>query len=186
MNSFKTLLIFASGAAIGSVVTWKLVKDRYEQLAQEEIDSVKEVFSRRMNEPVEKEDDEQTFTKEEVTMYTNKLEECGYTNYSDISKKEEKKPVKPYVISPEEYGELDDYQQISLTYFSDGVLADELDDPIEDVEDIVGFDSLNHFGEYEDDSVFVRNDRLKIDYEILMVCSKYSDVRNKRPHNTEV
>ena len=28
------------------------------------------------------------------------------------------------------------------------------------MDEIVGKESLNHFGEYEDDSVFVRNDRL--------------------------
>lgn len=35
------LLIFGIGAAIGSVVTWKLVKTKYERIADEEIESVK-------------------------------------------------------------------------------------------------------------------------------------------------
>lgn len=34
-------IMFAVGAAVGSAVTWKLVKTKYEQIAQEEIDSVK-------------------------------------------------------------------------------------------------------------------------------------------------
>ena len=37
------ILIFSVGAAIGSVITWKLVKTKYERIAQEEIDSGKEV-----------------------------------------------------------------------------------------------------------------------------------------------
>ena len=41
-------------------------------------------------------------------------------------------------------------------------------------DDVVGMESLTHFGEYEDDSVFVRNDRLKCDYEILMDERTYS------------
>ena len=45
MNStLSKVLIFAAGAAIGSAVTWKLIKEKYERIAQEEIDSVKEVF----------------------------------------------------------------------------------------------------------------------------------------------
>ena len=32
-SSIKNLFIFAVGAAIGSTVTWKLVKDKYERLA---------------------------------------------------------------------------------------------------------------------------------------------------------
>ena len=43
---FKNVLIFAAGAAIGSAVTWKLIKTKYEQIANEEIESVKEFFGR--------------------------------------------------------------------------------------------------------------------------------------------
>ena len=43
-------LAFIIGTVTGSIVTWYLLKDQYEALAQEEIDSVKEVFSRREQE----------------------------------------------------------------------------------------------------------------------------------------
>ena len=43
-NALINLAMLAVGAAIGSAVTWKLVKTKYEQLAQEEIDSVKQIF----------------------------------------------------------------------------------------------------------------------------------------------
>ena len=36
-SSIKNLFIFAVGATIGSAVTWQLVKDKYESLANEEI-----------------------------------------------------------------------------------------------------------------------------------------------------
>ena len=39
---FINVLVFAAGAAIGSAVTWKVVKTKYERFAQEEIESVKE------------------------------------------------------------------------------------------------------------------------------------------------
>ena len=45
-----------------------------------------------------------------------------------------------------------------------------------DVENTIGIDSLNHFGEYEEDSVFVRNDIKKCDYEILLDESIYTGV----------
>ena len=56
---------------------------------------------------------------------------------------------------------------------------------VDDVEEIVGEESLTHFGEYEDDSVFVRNDRLKCDYEILLDQRNYSDVTKTMPHRVE-
>ena len=47
-NKLISIGAFVVGAAIGSVVTWKIVKTKYEQFAQEQIDSVKEVFARRI------------------------------------------------------------------------------------------------------------------------------------------
>lgn len=94
--------------------------------------------------------------------------------------------MKPYVISPEEFGEFEDYERISLSYYADQILADEDDEKVEDVDNVVGLESLAHFGEFEDDSVFVRNDRLKCDYEILLDQRTYSDVIKQRPHQTEV
>ena len=82
----------------------------------------------------------------------------------------------PYVISPEEFGDIEEYDTISLTYYADQVLTDDCDEVIGNVDDIVGIDSLDHFGEYEDDSVFVRNDRLRTDYEILQDTRNYFDI----------
>lgn len=48
MNSKRwVLLAFIAGAGIGSVCTWQLLKRKYEQIAQEEIDSVKSGLCRK-------------------------------------------------------------------------------------------------------------------------------------------
>ena len=47
-------------------------------------------------------------------------------------------------------------------------------------EDIVG-DALNHFGEYEEDSVFVRSDPKRCDYEILRDLRSYAEFRSTLP-----
>ena len=52
-------------------------------------------------------------------------------------------------------------------YKSAKMVFDEVDDVIYDWENTVGEDFSDHFGEYEEDSVFVKNDRLKCYYEIL-------------------
>ena len=131
---------------------------------------------------------EQAREKPDIATYANILKENGYRDYSNAEsqKKPEKHPVeieedKPYVISPDSFGEMDDYNCISLTYYADGVLADEDDEVVDDVDATVGSDALNHFGEYEDDSVFVRNDSRKCDYEILLDTRNYADVVKKKP-----
>ena len=82
----------------------------------------------------------------------------------------------PYVIPPEEFGEIEEYDTESLTYYQDGVLTDQDDSIIDNIDELIGEDSLTHFGEFEDDSVFVRNDKLRCDYEILRDLRNYSDV----------
>ena len=47
--NMKNFFTFVTGLVIGSVVTYVVVKDKFEKIAQEEIDSVKEVFGRRIN-----------------------------------------------------------------------------------------------------------------------------------------
>lgn len=207
-NKITSFMMFIFGTAVGSVVTWQYIKKKYEQIAQEEIDSVKETFSKLKVKNNDSEDNNNVRTiverakdKPSVMEYTAKLRKQGYTNYSDTdslsedsndSEEEEvdenminDKPLIPYVISPDEFGEFYDYETISLTYYADQVLADDDDELVEDIEETVGFESLNAFGEYEDDSVFVRNDRLKCDYEILLDQRKYSDVIKRKPHEVK-
>lgn len=90
----------------------------------------------------------------------------------------------PYVISPEEFGEMNDYEKISLTYYANGILADENDEVIDDIEETVG-DALEHFGEYEDDSVFVRNEENMCDYEILFDQRNFSEITGVTPFHME-
>lgn len=192
MKNSVGFFIFAVGAVIGSTATWYYAKKHYEQIAQEEIDSVKEKFS-AAKEPVVKNEKGTFKTKEKpsIAEYAKQLSQEGYTNYSnaetldeEIEKKIEVTEI-PFVIPPAEFGDLEDegYDKANLTYYADGVLADEEDEIVDDVEGTVGEDSLNHFGEYEDDSVHVRNHRLKTDYEILLSQREYyTDVLEEKPY----
>lgn len=190
-NGAKTFVIFSIGAICGAATSWRYAKKKYEEIAQEEIDSVKEVFSNRPNvENSQKFEDSRekaalAKNKPDIVDYAALAKRQGYTDYSNTTVKEKpSKMDRPYVISPEEFGEFDEYESVSLVYYDDQVLADENDELVEDVEDTIGFDSLARFGEYEDDSVFVRNDRLRCDYEILRDQRRYSDVVGG-PHQTE-
>jgi len=82
-----------------------------------------------------------------------------------------------YVISPEEFSE-SELPSESLTYWADGIVTDEANCVMDedDIEETIGSDALNHFGEYEDDSVFVRNETLDKEYEILMDTRRFGDV----------
>lgn len=172
------VIAFVLGAGLASAVTWRYFKQKYEKIAQKEIDSVKETFSKR-----QKADAGKSEEKAEAEEYAAVLQKEGYIDYADAHNREKKEPAAetPYVISPDEFGEFDEYERITLTYYADQLLADEDDELVEDIDKTVGFESFNHFGEYEEDAVFVRNDGLCCDYEILLDERNYMDIIKQRP-----
>lgn len=197
MNKAFGIVIFVAGAGIGSAATWVFAKKKYSKISKDEIESVKRAFANKKEVLIKKENDTndiidskkeddstinaaKALKKSSIIDYSSVLKRENYIDYSK-SEKDDKKLGKecPYVISPDEFGEFDDYEKVSLTYYSDKVLTDDNDDIIDDVEAVVGLDSLDHFGEYEDDSVFVRNDQRMCDYEILLDERTYSDAMKK-------
>lgn len=195
MNKLSNALIFLCGCVVGVAATYQYFNKKYEEDIAEDRESMRQAIANIKSEEMEESVKAAEAAKEkpELSEYAAKLQESGYTNYSSISSGKPDEPEqqdkeeldKPYVISPDDFGEFDYYNQISLTYYADGVLT-EGDDIIEDVDDIVGEDSLTHFGEYEDDAVHVRNDRLKCDYEILWDNRNYSDVVKSKPRPVEL
>lgn len=185
MNS-KVAFIIGSvvGVGIGVAGTYSYFKDKYEKLAEEDFNS-RRVFDEDKKEEsvepiVEKTADSRTVDKPSIAECAAILQREGYVNYSDMQNKKQKQEIavdRPYVIQPSDFGEFDDYEKISLTYTADGVLLDDMNEIVDDIEETVGEDSLEHFGEYEDDSVYVRNDAKKCDYEILLDQRNYIERR---------
>lgn len=191
----KNLLCFVTGAAIGSLVTWKLIEKKYKDLADEEIESVIETFKNRkpritkdnVKETVEKvinkykepkETVEDIITAEGYSIENEEeIDEDDESNYTvDVDPGVE--VIVPYVITPEQFGEYNEYGTKTLTYYADNVLTDEIDNPItsEEMETMIGPDALDHFGEYEDDSVYIRDEMNEMDYEILKSEKMFSEI----------
>lgn len=212
-----TVIAFIVGAAIGGVVAWKLVKGKYEEYAQEEIDSVKDTFAKKeatLNVSGLKIDADgsvdadgtlqedpraivaKDLNKPNVIELAKKInDKKAYTEYAKPYQQPVKEPDsdesdadrpsdEPYTIAPEDFGEKADYGNITLLYFADEVVTDEDYCVIDNVDDVIGLDSLKKFGEYEDDSIFVRNDARRVDYQVLIDNRGYhKDVKNSRkPH----
>ncbi len=190
MNADRAF-IFIAGVAVGASTAWFCLRKHYADIAQEEIDSVKKTYA-RANNPIEKEPahpdtDDELNQKEEMlniikTHYAqidNDNRNNDYTSYSSgvTLYKEEFDPdisSEPYVIPPDECGEEPEYSITELTYFAlDDILVDSFGEIVEDPDILVGRNFKDHFGEYEDDSVFVRNEELKCDFEILKDLDNY-------------
>lgn len=166
-NMLSKVIIFSLGAVAGAAVTYKMTKEKIMQEAHEEIDAIREYYN--FNDSID--NDTESFEPDE----NPKSEKEAYEKIVKDYKEEEEMEDRPYVIAPEEFGECD-YATISLTYYADGIVANEKNKPIRNVDELIGEESLDHFGEYEEDSVFVRNDKIRIDYEILKDYRAYSEI----------
>lgn len=208
-NKVFGAIVFATGAVIGSVATWFAIKTKYEQIAQEEIDSVKEEYDRliksrkkeieavrkvveanRDSESKEEDDEDDGDSNHEQTMIDyNNIARTYKGSGNEENDKEGDDKVEdevpyingPYVITPDQFGDEPSYSSQPLDYFADGVLADGWGVKL-DIEETIGEDALKHFGDYEDDVVYVRNERTEIDYEVSKDPRRYDEVQHLNPY----
>ena len=197
------LVSFILGTGIGSVATYLVVKKIIEERTDKEIESVVETFKERFdkieeiltdeqkeelgihspsremlkNEPKENLQEERNKIQKN---YEEKMNDLGYSTGVDLSDDTDHSVesiaqigLAPYVITEEEFGEFGNEEE-TLIFYADGILATEDDDPIPDVESLVG-DCLKEFGEY-DDVLYVRNQDREIDYTILRSEKMWKDI----------
>ena len=209
-NKVFGTILFTAGAVIGSLVTWKVIKTKYEDIAQEEIDSVKEEYTRlmvsmkkKLNDSVTYKDDNNEDDRSEKD--TDNIDDSIMTNYNEIIKSyrssddeentqnekegEEKEEDNdgvsymeaPYVISPDDFGSVPGYNVEPLDYFADGILADGWGVEL-DIAETIGEDAINYFGDYDDDVVYVRNEQTKLEYEVTRDPRTYAEAVRTNPN----
>lgn len=194
------------GAGGAGVVAHFLLKQQYEQKADEEIAACREAFveetSRIRKELAEMKKAAGEAKKEKAVQAMNvyrpgqdEPDNATQTLYSD-PKKAEPAPKqetpdgwkRPYVIDPALFDAMDNpHKCLGLNYYpKDGVVThSENDEPVslDDLDRMVGREALTHFGEdgQESDRVCVRNDNWKVDYEICIQPKSWTDVLKEKP-----
>ena len=184
-DKLSSVIIFCGGVFIGGFLTWDFFKTKYEKIADEEIASVKETFEHREPRPDKNYKVEEALKGNDA--YINIIDSNSYRNYSNTEIETDKKGgtadmelKQPYVITPEQYEDNVDYTKVSLTWYNDEVLEDDWGNVL-DPDDVIGSDALKTFGQYEKDSVFVRDDDEQIDYEVLLDTRSYKETYGHDP-----
>jgi hypothetical protein len=223
MNPRISLVIgLAVGSGIGYLIARKQLDAKYAQIAQEEIDSVREYYRRMLDGSScdELEDDDQdnddtvdaviaeesydktqNFRHSPSPLVRSSLDE----NKSEKAKRDyqihkpqpevvrarvdpPEPPVEPgpgpsiYEISDEDYSEThNEYDKISLYYHRfDGILCDEQEELVDDIGRTISVEIeeglFNRNG-----AVYVRNDNIAADYEIVIMNSSYSEHHTDTP-----
>lgn len=180
MNKLGFFIAGAVGLIAGAVGGYLVTRKKYEDIIDEEIAEVKEEYKAR---------------KEEMTRETEETKEAEKTvvepkpDISKVAKKIMKKEVpttKAYIIAPDSFGEEEEYSKICMTYYEgDDVLANEEGEPIDDPEELFGFNPVPNLGEYEPDSIHLQDDTIKCYYEILRDVGYYTDDPRHKLHRKE-
>ena len=184
----KSILWFIAGATAGSLIAWRLAKRRYEAIANEEIQSVKEAFRAKNEEkkakneqkspkkaqnPAENEVKPWRPTEEDKEEMNEKIADLGYNTLPESEKGE---GGHPYIITPDQFvTECQFYEKRTLSLWANGVISEE-NDGINDfsgmynnaeVDNLLGLRNLDSMGAFQDGVLHVRNDILECDFEIL-------------------
>ena len=205
-NILLNIGLFVLGSAGGFLAGYLVSKNRYLDMAEKEIASVKKVYEKYFSpsikiEPAKTTGDSLTTkissesipekptfpdkgidhsSKETYTKYAKQYSGFGEdpkigSVKSSIQTKKVTKTLKitPYIITPEEYND-SDYEVVTLVWYSDKILADTDGNIIHNVNEVIGPEALSTFGRYLDDTVYVRDETKKIDYEIIWDTRKYA------------
>lgn len=191
------VIAFVAGAAVGYFAANYLLKNKYEKRFQQEVSSTIEAFKSNKNEEYKK-DDEVTHKDEklktvsdevvvdDIKEYAKNIGKHDYSEVKDEKPSEESEDnidhTKPYVITEEE---VDAYMNYSITqwnYYADGVLTDENNEVVEDVSTTIGKEAFEYLKNTSESAIYVRNDLLELDYEILKNEMTYAELLEEKPY----
>ena len=180
---YKNVFLLCFGVVIGGIVGYCYAKNKYEAIANEEIENMRQYFNEKSNKP------NKNIEKKREKKFETKTDDLK--NLADLYKPEDISDVdpgyysnpypfvedhpddgiqdRPYSITPDQFtNEKRNYEKITMYYFEgNDVLTDDMERMTEDINSSIGRENLDKFGEFEEDVAYIRNERLGIDYEVI-------------------
>lgn len=191
---FLAIISFFAGALAGGLGIYVFKINKYDRDFQRKLEELKDYYSKN-----KKEEKPAAEIIEETPKFTelerkDMMEEAkkiaseeGYKKrYGSVSEDEEQIEVflqddatatRPYIIEPNQFGDQEMYEMETWSMYSDDVVTNEDDLPMNDesIENCISMDAIAQLKSSDDDSVFVRNETLKTDYQIIKVIRRYAD-----------
>lgn len=173
------LACFVSGSLVGIFASKAYYKNKYEKIANEEILEIQNAYAKR--EKRQKEDSEQVEEPEAITpremAYISKYKAMEM----ELAEREAPKDdddAPTHLISVLEYSTNDEYEKQDLVFYEEdsALVNSDYDGTLIDIDKIIGKYALSHFGDnsYRDDTVYVRDEKNRIDYQIVRVPGSYA------------
>lgn len=191
--------IFAAGIGIGVLASRTYFDKKYQAIADEEIDSCREVFNAKIKEAKEliveiknagkviseSVKDEEVPNIEKNRSYSSlyPVVDVEEREYDDFYKKDETESIHPtedddkYEISIEDWEDDNDFDKVTLNYYTeDGTLVYEESEELADEAKTIGIDNLSDFDMVSERTCYVRDSKNNIDYEVIKVDGSYREL----------
>lgn len=172
-------IIFSVGFIAGAFITYFAVKKKFEALADEEISAMEEYYNKNNIKKAKNKNEAKDVHNGTNIKDKEIIDRVGYDkipkNEGNQKNMKEDYSTTPYVISDEEFEMDDEYDKEALIYYAgNDYLIDEDADEALEISIYIGREALNRFN--QDNIVYVRNERLRTDYEIHKEDSEYEEV----------
>lgn len=150
-------------------------RERYTEAEQQAIDETNLLFPP---------DEEEVVVVEEVEVeeatQVNVFDSSGWDYAVEIKKRD---PLVPYIIHIDEFTQNEpEHEQMTYTYYEqDDILASERDTPVDDMDAIIGLGNLGRWGHGSgnENIVYVRNEHLTLDFEIVRDRGSHKEATRK-------
>jgi len=204
----KNLLLFVGGVATGVGVTYLYLKKKTEDDIQQAWDESNEYWKSKyyensntdnteedesVNDDTANSDDE-TMTPAKAAMNKPDLDVVEKIiqkqNYAAMSKnkpdsKKHKKEGKamtakaPYPIDQDTYDDSFDFVKEELVYYDEDEVLANHGDGVVPIDDTIGQDNLDYFDEIGEETIYIRNENAKTDYEVTRIFGSYENIAGR-------
>lgn len=192
--NLRDAIIFVGGVGLGAVSTYFILKDRYNKQRNEETEEIKEyykdLYSNKEETPSELQEVE--YKIEDAHMETVEVPAGEEPNYGEIIEKlnynqfsttvaspdgEERVERKPYLISMDEYNTDTRMIKKIISYFEDDMVCMDNDtkEVLTNIPKELGVDNLESINENGEGEIYIRNELLGIDYNVVSEPGSYED-----------
>lgn len=196
MNTLKDILILAMGAGAGALLGYYINESRHKG---EILTDYKEMEAYYKNKYANAENDEETTESDmkteeskepiDISQARKTTEKPPITDYTKNYRSNDDRKIKidddymqkhwacadlkrPYAISEDEFEDIE-YNKVYLNVYTCGTVTDDAGIVIDNVEDSIGLDFLNQFMASDKDEIYVRNPRIRLDYELTKIDEEF-------------
>lgn len=195
---FKTLIIFFAGVGIGALGMRFYLKDKLDKevkLTLEKINTEFEKEQKRLNEEEHEEikSNEYHQNKEDIKRFKSETAKLAYDKFFEVGTESLKgaetmhpteSPSVPYLISSNNFATDRTLDKVTLTYYINADIVCEETEAVDDVMSLIGDEWRDHFHDEEEGVVYVRNENMGADYEIILDESDRETVKDMLGYST--